>query len=200
MTITYSYNNNLYINLTNRCTSACTFCIKNKWGGKFRGSDLKLQSEPSAEEVIKAIGDPKKYGEVIFCGYGEPLLRLDAVKKIAAWVKENGGRVRINTSGHANLEYDRNIVPELIGIVDAISISLNATGPEEYVILHKPKFGAKSYQAVLDFTAECAKNIADVTLTCIEFPGTDMKKCRDIAAKLNVKFRSRPYLDEYENS
>ena len=113
MSITYTYNNNLYLNITNRCTAACTFCIKNKWAGKFRGSDLQLKSEPAAEEVIKAIGDPKKYGEVIFCGYGEPLLRLDALKEIAAWVKKNGGKVRLNTSGHANLEYGRNIVPEL---------------------------------------------------------------------------------------
>jgi TatD DNase family protein len=200
MTITYVYHGSLYVNLTNRCTSACTFCIKNKWKGKFRGHDLKLENEPPAADVIKAIGDPRKYGEVIFCGYGEPLLRLDTLKEVAKWVKANGGQVRINTSGHANLEYGRDITPELKGLVDAVSISLNASGPKEYVKLHKPKFGVKSFQAVLDFAAACSKHIPDVTLTCIEFPGTDMGKCREIADKLNVKFRSRAYLDEYENS
>lgn len=198
--ITYVYHGNLYINLTNRCTSACTFCIKNKWKGRFRGHDLRLESEPSAAEVIKAVGDPKRYGEVIFCGYGEPLLRLDVLKEVAKWVKENGGKVRVNTSGHANLEYGRDITPELEGLVDAVSISLNASNPADYVKLHKPKFGAAAFQGVLDFAAACAKRVPDVTLTCIEFPGTDMNACRAVAEKLNVKFRARPYLDEYENS
>lgn len=200
MTITYVYNGNLYINLTNRCTSACVFCIKNKWKGKFRGHDLKLAAEPAAEDVIREIKDPKKYGEVIFCGYGEPFMRLDILIEVAAWIKKQGGRVRVNTSGHANLIHGRNIIPELVGLVDAVSISLNASDAKEYVKLHKPKHGEKAYQAVLDFAAECVKHIPDTTVTCIEFPGENLAKCKRIAESLGVKFRTRPYLENYENA
>ena len=200
MAIVYTYHDGLYINLTNRCTAACTFCIKNKWSRRFRGHDLHLEKEPTAQEVINAIGDPKKYHEVIFCGYGEPLLRLDELKEIAAWVKKQGGRVRINTSGLANLTYNRNIVPELKGLVDAISISLNATDARQYLEIQKPAYGLKSYEAVLDFARECKQYIPDVTVTCIELSGVDVEKCRQIAEQLQVKFRLRPYLDEYENS
>ncbi|MFH1369408.1 MAG: TatD family nuclease-associated radical SAM protein [Elusimicrobiota bacterium] len=199
MSITYKYHNNLYINLTNKCTSACIFCIKNKWKGQFRGHDLRLEKEPSAEEVINEIKDPKKYGEIIFCGYGEPFMRLDILKEVAAWVKEQGGIVRVNTSGHGNLIHGRNILPELKGIVDAVSISLNASDSEEYDRLHIPKFGPETFQAVLDFAKECVKHIPDVTITCIEFPGEDLDKCRKIAVEIGTKFRSRPYLDEVEN-
>lgn len=197
--IVYEYNGNLYINLTNRCLMACTYCIKYKWEGKFRGSDLRLEKEPAAHEVIAEIGDPKRYGEIIFCGYGEPLIRLDVLKEVAAWVKEKGGLVRINTSGNANLYHQRNIVPELKGLVDAISISLNASNSEQYQELNRPAYGDKAFEGTLDFAAECKKHLPDVTLTAVTLPGVDVEKCRTIAERIGVKFRERPYLDEYEN-
>lgn len=200
MNITYKYKNSLYINLTNRCTNVCTFCIKNKWKGKFRGHDLKLKIEPTAKQVIREIKDPTKYDEIIFCGYGEPFIRLDTLKEIASWVKANGGMVRVNTSGHGNLINKRNILPELKGLVDAVSISLNAPNSKVYVKLHKPKFGAAAYKGVLDFAKKSSKYIPDVTLTCIEFPGANMALCRKIAKELGVKFRVRPYLEGYENN
>ncbi|MHB9155795.1 MAG: TatD family nuclease-associated radical SAM protein [Endomicrobiales bacterium] len=198
--LVYRYQDSLYVNLTNRCLMACTYCIKYKWKGKFRGHDLRLEKEPAARQVIKAIGDPKKYREVIFCGYGEPLLRLKTLKEIAAWVKENGGRVRINTSGAANLYYERNIVPELKGLVDAISISLNASSARQYVEQNRPRHGEKTFKAVIDFARESRKHIPEVTITTVALPGVDIEKCRRIAERLKVHFRVRPYLDEYEVS
>jgi TatD DNase family protein len=198
--ITYRYDHNLYINLTNRCTMACTFCIKNKWKGKFRGHDLRLEHEPSAQEVIAAIGDVTQYGEIVFCGYGEPLLRLDVLKEIAAWVKQHKGKVRINTAGHANLVYKRDITPELKGLVDAISISLNAPDADLYVQLTHPRYGAAAFDAVIAFARACAAVIPDVTLTAVELPGVDLEQCAAIARAAGVKFRARPYLDEYENA
>src|SRR3989339_1311599 len=112
-TITYTHHRSLYINLTNRCASACSFCIKRKWAWKYRGKDLKLDHEPSAQEVIRKIGNPKKYPEVVFCGYGEPTLRLGVLKEVAAWIKSKGGTVRLNTTGLGSLYFGRNIVPEL---------------------------------------------------------------------------------------
>ena len=200
MSIVYTYHGNLYVNLTNRCTAACTFCIKNKWQRKFRGHDLKLAKEPTVAQVIKAIKDPKRIPEIVFCGYGEPFMRLEELKEIARWVKSKGGFVRVNTSGHANLFYGRNVVPELKGLIDAISISLNASNARQYEALHRPLHGKKAFRAVLDFAKECARLLPDVTLTCIELPEVDVKKCAAIAKRLKVKFRLRPYLDEYEKS
>lgn len=198
MSIVYEYHGGLYINLTNKCLMSCTYCIKYKWKGKFRGHSLFLKKEPTAKAVIKAIGDPSKYNEIIFCGYGEPLMKLDVLKLIAAYVKEHGGKVRINTSGNANLYFKRDITPELKGLVDAISISLNASNAKQYIELNKPVFGEQAFQAVLDFAKACKKNIPDVTLTTVDMPGVDVKKCSQLAKKIHVKFRIRPYLDEYE--
>jgi len=196
--ITYIYHKNLYVNLTNRCASACTFCIKQKWEWKYRGKDLKLDHEHSAKEVIKAISNPKKYPEIVFCGYGEPTLRLEVLKEVAVWVKSKGGRVRVNTTGLASLFYGRNIVPELKGLVDAVSVSLNAGNTKDYVRIQRPQFGARSYRGVLSFIRQSKKYIPEVTITCIPLPGLDISKCPAIAKKLGVHYRERPYLNVYE--
>jgi TatD DNase family protein len=195
MSITYTLNNNLYINLTNRCLMACTYCIKYKWKGKFYGQDLRLGAEPSAEDVIREIKNPKKYDEIIFCGYGEPLVRLEVLKKVATWVHAHGGRVRINTSGHANVFHKRNIVPELKGLVDAISISLNASSPRQYNLLNRPRQKVNAFKQTIAFIAECKKYIPDVTLTTVTLPGVDVEKIHAIADSLGVAFRVRPLLD-----
>jgi TatD DNase family protein len=197
--IAYKYGANLYINLTNRCASACVFCIKNKWRGKFRGSSLRLKREPSAAEVISAIKNPSKYDEVVFCGYGEPLIRLNTLLEVTKWLKSRGSRVRINTSGLANLYHKRNILPELYGLIDSISISLNAQDASTYNKLHKPFYGKRSFAGVKSFVRESVKFIPEVTVTCIEFPGTDINKCAKTAKSLGAGFRKRDYLDEYED-
>jgi len=199
MGITYKFQDSLYVNLTNKCASACTFCIKNKWGWKFHGHKLLLKTEPTAEDVIKRIKDPKKYKEIVFCGYGEPLLRVDVLLEVAKYVKENGGKVRVDTSGLANLYYKKNIVPKLKNLVDAISISVNALNSKEYLKLHRPIFGIASYRGVLAFARACKKVIKDTTITFIDFPGSNQNKAKAIAKRVGVKFRLRPYLDETKN-
>ena len=154
--ITYPIRNSLYLNITNRCTSACTFCVR-YYSDFVKGHYLRLKDEPSAEELIADIGDPKKYDEIVFCGYGEPLLRLDVVKSVSAEVKRRGGKVRIDTNGHANLIHKRNILPELAGVVDAVSVSLNAQNAEVYEKLSQPRFGPAAYDAVKEFIREAKK-------------------------------------------
>jgi TatD family-associated radical SAM protein len=200
MDITYKYNGSLYVNLTNKCILRCTYCIKHKWKGKFRGYDLFLKKEPSAAMVIKAIGNPKNYKEIIFCGYGEPLLKLKELIKTAEWVKKKGGKVRVNTSGNANLHYKKNIVPKLEGLVDAVSISLNGCNEKDYLKLNRPLHGKQAFKAVLEFVKESKKYIPEVTITTVELPGAKIGKCRQLAKKLGVNFRTRPYLDDYENA
>lgn len=190
--ITYPIRNSLYLNITNRCTAACTFCVR-YFTDVVKGHALRLQKEPTAKDLIKEIGDPKKHDEVVFCGYGEPLLRLDVVKEVSAAVKKKGGRVRIDTNGHGNLIHNRDILPELKGLVDAVSVSLNAQNEELYMKLSQPKFGPGTYDAVKQFIRDAKNSIPDVTATVVSAPGVDIEACRRIAEELGAKYRVRDY-------
>jgi TatD DNase family protein len=188
--ITYPIRNSLYLNITNRCTSACTFCVR-YYTDFVKGHNLRLREEPTAAQLIKEIGDPKRYDEIVFCGYGEPLLRLDVVKVVTTEVKRRGGKVRIDTNGHANLIHKRDVLPELAGLVDAVSVSLNAQNAEVYEKLSQPQFGASSYEAVKEFIREAKQYIPDVTATVVAAPGVDVEACRKIVEELGVRFRVR---------
>ena len=190
--IAYTIRNSLYLNITNRCTNACTFCAKfNDFTVK--GHQLCLQSEPDLDEVLTAIGDPTRFEEVVFCGYGEPLIRLDLVKAVAKKLKEQKIIVRINTDGQANLVHQRNILPELEGLVDSISISLNAADAATYQKICRSEFGEESYTAVKTFLTEAKKYIPTVTASAVALPGLDIDACRQVADELGVAFRARAY-------
>jgi len=191
--IAYPIRHSLYLNLTNRCSNRCTFCAKNM-SFVVKGHDLELSREPSAEELIEAVGDPKRYQEIVFCGFGEPLLRLETVKTVAAELKKKGARVRIDTDGQANLVYGRNILPELKGLVDALSVSLNAENAEKYNRLCRSTFGEKGFPGVLDFIREAQRVIPEVVATVVEMPGVDVEACRRLVEEeLGVKFKRRAY-------
>lgn len=189
--IAYQIRGSLYLNITNRCTNRCSFCIRFQ-SDYVKGHMLRLTEEPTEEDVIAAIGDPRRYEEIVFCGYGEPLLRLELVKNVARWVKERGGRVRIDTNGHANLIYGRNVLPELAGLVDGISISLNAHDAETYKALCNPSF-ENAYEGVLEFMREAPKWIPHVQVTIVGLPGVDVEKCRDIAREAGAVLRVREH-------
>lgn len=190
--ITYPIRNSLYLNITNRCTAACRFCVR--YDTDFvKGHNLRLDREPTADELIREIGDPKRYAEIVFCGYGEPLLRIDVVKAVSAEVKRRGGRVRIDTNGHANLIHNRNVLPELAGLIDSVSVSLNAQNAEIYARISQPKFGIDAYDGVKNFIVEAKKHIPDVTATVVSLPEVDVEACRKIADELGAKFRVREY-------
>ncbi len=187
--IAYKIRDSLYLNITNRCTSKCSFCIK--FHSDFvKGHNLRLAGEPSADELKSAIGDPALYKEVVFCGYGEPLLRLDAVKEVAAWIKEKGGKVRINTNGHGNLIHKKNILPELQGLTDSMSISLDAQDEETYNKICNPAF-KNAFAEVVNFIREAKKYIPDVQATVVTAEGVDVEKCKELADSLGVKLRVR---------
>jgi TatD DNase family protein len=191
--IVYPIRSSLYLNLTNRCSNRCTFCWKNA-SFVVKGHDLELSREPEAGELLEAIGDPKRYIEIVFCGFGEPLLRLDLVKTVAAQLKKKGARIRIDTDGQANLVYGRNILPELKGLVDSVSVSLNAENAQKYHRLCRSPFGEKGFEGVLDFLREAKKVIPEVTATALAMPGVDLEACRRLAEEeLGVKFRPRAY-------
>jgi len=189
--VAYPIRDSLYLNITNRCTNRCTFCTR-QYSNYVKGHNLKLDAEPTAREIIDAMGDISAYKEVVFCGYGEPTLRLGAVKKVAAYVKQKGGKVRLTTNGEGDLINGRSIAAELKGLVDRVSISLNAPDAKTYDRLCRPVFGGDAYGAVLDFARECGDKGMEMEITCLDIVGEEgVRGCRRIAEKAGAKFRLR---------
>ncbi len=192
VTIAYPIRNALYLNITNRCTNACSFCAR-ETSYTVKGHHLKLDTEPSVEDILASVDSfsSASFDEIVFCGFGEPLMRLDCVLEVASVLKAKGYKIRINTNGHASLIAGENAVEKLKGLIDAVSISLNASTSEEYLKLCRPRTGLKTFDAVIDFIRECGKSIPDVTATVVDMPGVDVEECRKIAEDLGVKFRVR---------
>lgn len=201
MTILYKVRNNLYVNLTNRCPCACTFCLRQNMDTVTHDDQtLWLEHEPTVEEVKAEFAkfDLSEYEEVVFCGYGEPTERLDALLEIAKFVKENYQKpIRINTNGLANLIWKRDVTPELKGLVDTISISLNTPNADRYHELVRSKFGDQSFDAMLAFAKEATQYVPHVVLTTVDTTLTkgEEARCRKICEDLGVTYRIRPWED-----
>ena len=190
--LSYQIKNSLYLNITDRCTLECQFCPKHQTHNhQVHEYNLTLQHLPSADEVIATIDDPSKYDEIVFCGFGEPTLRLKVLIKIAEHIKSQGGKVRVNTDGLANLIHKHNVLPELSPHVDALSISMNAQNEEIYDLHCKPAV-AGSFEAMLDFIETAPRYIKQVTATAINgLEGVDIEACKQLAEERNVSFRQR---------
>ncbi len=194
--IAYRIRNSLYLNITNRCTNTCTFC------GKFRswyvkGHYLKLDKEPSTNEILDAVGDNvSRYDEVVFCGYGEPLLRLDVVKDVASVLKKRGAAsIRIDTDGLASAVHGIDVPAYLKGLIDMYSVSLNAPDAATYNKLCRPPSGMDAFNALLNFVRSATK-YARVVVTAVEIPGAfRVKDVQTVADTLNVPLRMRPFND-----
>ncbi len=196
MNIAYPFEGHLYINLTNRCTNKCKFCIRFTPSG-VDGIDLWLEREPTAEEIIEALKDAdyKSYDELVFCGYGEPMLRYDAILEVARFIKETStARVRINTNGHGNLIAGEDITPKLLGLVDVISISLNAKNAKEYNEICVCDYGEDGFYAMLDFARKAKDYVPKVVLSVVDtISQEDIEACRKIAEETGVEYRVRVY-------
>ncbi len=192
--IAYRIRDSLYLNITNRCSNRCSFCPKFD-DFMVKGHLLRLEHEPDAAEVLAAVRDHSGYDEVVFCGYGEPLIRLDLVREVAAVLKGEGRRIRINTDGQANLVHDRNILPELAGLVDSISVSLNAADAVTYARLCNTPFGEAGFRGVCDFLMEAKQYIPSVTASAVTVPGLDVAAVRRLAESLGVAYREREYAE-----
>ncbi|MBZ5551957.1 MAG: YchF/TatD family DNA exonuclease [Acidobacteriia bacterium] len=193
-TVTYKIRHSIYVNLTTRCTADCVFCARlydPVVSGYYLG--LKENEEPGADEIIGEIGDPTQFEEVVFCGYGEPTLRLDVIKEVSRAVKSKGGRTRIDTIGHANLIHKRNVVPELVGLIDHVSISLNAADAQKYEKLCRTEFPGEAFAGMLEFTRECVRWLPRVTLSVVRVPNLDVEACKRMADEIGAVFRIREY-------
>ena len=196
MNIVYKYQDELYINPTNRCTNKCEFCIRFTPSGVDH-IDLWLKHEPSADEIITELErqDYKSYKEIVFCGYGEPLMRFDTVMEVCRYIKKNSNAsIRINTNGHANHCAGRDVTPEMKGLVDTISISLNASTAAEYQKICKCDFGEDGFWEMLDFAKKAKEYVPHVVLSVVDVIGKDeIEACRKIAQDIGVEYRVREY-------
>lgn len=192
--IAYRIRDSLYLNITNRCTIACVFCGKFK-DFTVKGHDLRLRGgEPSVERIVAAIGDPSGIDEIVFCGYGEPTLRLDVIREVGAHVHRMGKRVRLNTDGLGNLIHGRDIVPELVGVVDTLSVSLNAQDAPTYARICPSKHGEAAYPKLLEFLRSAKAHGLDVQASVVApLDGVDVEACRRIADAIGVRLRVRPF-------
>lgn len=200
MEILYKVHNNLYINLTNRCPYSCTFCLRQKMDKVGESDTLWLLREPTAEEVIEELKkwDVDSFHEIVFCGFGEPTEALDVLKKVAEFIKSKYNKpIRLNTNGVGSLINKRNIAPELKGLIDTVSISLNNPDPEEYAKLVRSKYGVKSFQEMIDFAKECKKYVPNVVMSTVDttISHEEEKKCKEICDKIGAEYRIRPWED-----
>ncbi len=193
---TYQIGDNLYLNLTNRCTNRCTFCVRDQ-NACYEGYPLWLKNgEPTAKQIEDEIGDASRYREVVFCGYGEPTFRLDEIKEIAAFVHAHGGKTRLNTNGHGNVINGRNIAPGLSGLLDGINVSLNAENETAYQTLCRPQIES-AFSAVLEFAGDCKKAGLNVWFSVVDCIGEKaVQACRKIADKAGIPLRVREFISQ----
>lgn len=200
MTILYKVHNNLYVNLTNKCPCACTFCLRQTRDHMKDSGVLWLEKEPTVDEVIADFANfnMDDYDEVVFCGFGEPTERIDVLLEVAAYVKKTYNKpTRINTNGLGNLVNGRDITPELKGLIDTVSISLNTPNKERYYELTRSKFGIGSFDAMIDFAKEAVKYVPHVVMTTVATTITkeEEAECQRICDNIGVKYRIRPFED-----
>ena len=198
MEILYKVHNNIYVNMTNKCPFACTFCLRQTMDRIGESDRLWLEREPSLQEVCDEFNkfNMDEYNEVVFCGFGEPTERFDDLIKVAAFVKEKyGKKIRINTNGVGSLINGRDIAPEMKGLIDTVSISLNNPHKDEYLSLVRSKFGEQSFDAMLDFAKECTKYIPNVVLTTVDttISHEEEEECRRICESIGATYRIRPW-------
>ena len=193
----YEYGGGLYANLTNKCPCRCEFCIRDMVGALGDADSLWLRREPTLDEIKELLQewDLSQFYELVFCGYGEPTERLSDLLETARLAKElcPSIRIRINTNGLSDLINKRDTTEDLRGIIDAVSVSLNAKGPEEYLELCHPRFGIQAFDAIIDYTRRVKEVVPDVTMSIVggTIPRQDEGPCRNIAESLGVKFRIR---------
>lgn len=201
MTITYICGNSLYINLTNRCSNACAFCVRDKHDNVNGEDNLWLDREPCVEEIKEDIKkrNLKEFDMVVFCGFGEPFERFDDCAGIARWIKENykGMKIRVNTNGQGSLIANKNIAPMMKGLFDTVSISLNTDTAEKYDALCQSRFGLMAFDGVIDFAREAKKYTEEVIFSVVDkvLSPEEIENCRRIAKECGVSFRVREYIE-----
>ncbi|MEM3874031.1 MAG: TatD family nuclease-associated radical SAM protein [Candidatus Bathyarchaeia archaeon] len=200
--IVYWLGENLYLNITNRCSNNCYFCLKNFREG-VGGFNLKLEREPAVNEIVAELEDVinwRNWREIVFCGFGEPLMRLDCVLEVSRWIRKHYGKIvtlRVDTNGQALLLNEgRKVIEELkMAGIDKVSVSLNAHDKDTYNQVCKPIF-ENAFESVIEFVKK-AKELLEVEITAVRIPEVKTQKVEEIARQIGVKFRVREYIQPF---
>lgn len=197
-TYAYSLDGKLYLNLTNKCSNGCDFCVRNE-RDSYYGHYLWLnQGEVTFEKVVSAcngFGDLKKFEEVVFCGFGEPTYRMDLIDKLSDYFHEKGLKTRLNTNGQGSLINKRDIIPELVGKVDKINVSLNASCAENYQKICRSQFGENGFGAMVEFAKNCKRAGIDCRFSIVDCIGEmEIESCKQLAQKTGVPLLIRKYI------
>lgn len=194
--ILYTYKNQVYVNLTNRCDCRCTFCIRTTKNAVGDATDLWFQNDPTWEEIKAAIDrfDFTGYEELVFCGYGEPTCALENLLATAQYVKEKLGiRTRLNTNGLGNLYHKQDIIPKLSKVIDRVSISLNAPTAEKYMEVTRPQF-ADAFSGLLAFAKESVSTFSHAQMTIVDvLPQEEILACKKLASDLGIDLKIRKF-------
>lgn len=194
--ILYTYKDQVYANITNKCNCRCRFCIRSHEDGVGDADTLWHKTDPTLEQIKEAMDafDFTGYKELVFCGYGEPTCAIDNLVASAKYAKEKYGlSIRVNTNGLANLYYGKDVIPFLAQAVDSVSISLNAPTSEQYNEVSRPQFD-NAFEGLLQFATECKGQIPSVKLTIVDvLPKEEIEACKKLAASLDIPLRIRRY-------
>ena len=198
MEILYTVHQGLYVNLTNRCSAACTFCLRQTMDHVGESHNLWLEREPTAEEVKAEFEkwDLSQFTEIVFCGFGEPTCALPVLLEVAAWLKTRTNLpIRVNTNGQGSLIAGWDISGELAQCVDTVSISLNHPDPEKYQALVRSRFGDAAFPGMLDFAEKCVAAGLHVVMTTVDTTITheEEEQCRAICQEIGADYRIRPW-------
>ncbi len=200
MCICYEVGSGLYINITNKCSNRCSFCIRNNGDGAYGSDSLWLLREPTLEEILSAVfrRELSKYEEIVFCGYGEPSYRLEDAVAVAKAIKLKypNMKVRINTNGQSDLILGRDTAPMYEGAFDAVSISLNTSSAEKYLEMCHPVYKLDAYGAILDFAKNVNKYVQNVAFSVVKesLSETELAECFKISERLGIPLRVRSYI------
>lgn len=199
-TYVYVLEGKIYLNLTNKCSNGCDFCVRNE-RASYYGNYLWLQKgEPTAAQVIAQInglGDLTRFKEAVFCGFGEPTYRMDVLSEVADFLHEKGLSVRLNTNGQGNLINKRDIIPELVGKIDLVNVSLNASCYEKYQKICRSMFREAGFDGMVEFAKNCKRQGVAVRFSIVDCIGEDeVEACKRLAQSVNVPLYIRNYITD----
>ena len=200
MCIAYEVGSGLYLNITNKCSNRCSFCIRNNGDGAYGSDSLWLLREPTLEEILEAVfsRDLNRYDEIVFCGYGEPSYRLHDCVAVAKEIKKRYPemKTRINTNGQSDLVLSSDTAPIYEGAFDTVSISLNTSSAEKYDEMCHPVYKLEAFKAILKFAENVKKYAQNVVFSVVReaLSEEELRECFKISESLGIPLRVRTYI------
>ncbi len=197
-TYLYTLDGNLYVNLTNKCSNGCDFCVRNE-RSSYYGNYLWLRNgDPTVEGVIaaaKGFGDLSRFKEVVFCGFGEPTYKMAEMLALCDFFHDKGLKTRLNTNGQGNLINKRDIVPDLKDKIDFVNVSLNASCVEKYQPICRSQYGESGFAGMIEFAKLCRRNGVPCRFSIVDCIGEDeVEACKRLAESIKIPLYVRKYI------